>query len=99
MHMLTERVQVLMTKAQRRRLETEARQRGTSVGALIREAIDTREGRAPLADRLRAVAEIKAMTARTGGKSLSVEDIERLVDEEREEWIERLEPARHRSRR
>ncbi|HET7701332.1 MAG TPA: hypothetical protein VFM06_10755 [Candidatus Limnocylindria bacterium] len=97
--MFSERIQVLMTKAQRRRLETEARQRGTSVGALIREAIDTREGRAPLADRLRAVGEIKAITARAGGKSLSVEDIERLVDEEREEWLARLEPPRLRRRR
>lgn len=97
--MFSERVQVLMTKAQRRRLEEEARQRGSSVGALIREAIDTREGRAPLADRLRAVAEIKAMTVRAGGKSLSVEDIERLVDDEREEWLGRLEPPRLRRRR
>lgn len=97
--MFTERIQVLMTKAQRRRLEQEARRRGTSVGALIREAIDVREGRAPLADRLRAVAEMKAMAGRGGGRSLSVEEIERTVDEEREEWLERLEPLRGRRRR
>ena len=59
--MFTERIQVLMTKAQRRRLEEEARARGTSVGALIREAVDTRAHRAPL--ELRRKAFETAMTA------------------------------------
>ena len=40
--MFTERLQVLMSKEQRRRLEAEAKRRHSSVGALIREAIDGR---------------------------------------------------------
>ncbi len=39
-HMLTERTQVLLTPAQRQRLQRLAEQRSMPVGALIREAID-----------------------------------------------------------
>lgn len=39
-HMLTERTQVLLTPAQRQRLQRLADQRSIPVGALIREAID-----------------------------------------------------------
>jgi hypothetical protein len=79
--MFTERLQVLMSKEQRRHLESEAKRRRSSVGALIREAID---GRAPSADpeqRARAVSEIKAMR---GGRFLSPTELEQIVDEERE---------------
>ena len=84
--MFTERIQVLMSKAQRRRLEAEARERGTSVGALIREAVDARAKRRPLAERRRALEGIKAMR----GTYSSVAEMERAVDGEREEWVERL---------
>jgi len=40
MRMLTERLQILLDGDRRRRLEHEADARGTSVAALIREAID-----------------------------------------------------------
>ncbi len=40
MLMLKERPQVLIDHEQRQRLEQEARRRGTSVGHLVREAID-----------------------------------------------------------
>jgi hypothetical protein len=40
MSMLKERLQVLINAAQRERLEREAAARGTSVGALVRHAID-----------------------------------------------------------
>ncbi len=40
MHMLKERLQVLIGTEQRRRLEREAMARGTSVATLVREAID-----------------------------------------------------------
>lgn len=40
MSMLTDRLQVLIERAQRERLEIEAAQRGTSVATLVREAID-----------------------------------------------------------
>lgn len=42
MCMFSERLQILIDPARRRRLEVEASQRGTSVAALIREAIDAR---------------------------------------------------------
>lgn len=40
MHMLTERLQILLDAERRRRLEHEASARGVSVAALIRDAID-----------------------------------------------------------
>jgi hypothetical protein len=79
--MLTERLQVLLSRGQRRRLEAEARRRRTSVGALIREAVDARLHSVPLEKRRRAIAEIKAMS---GGHFLPPETLERIVEEERE---------------
>ncbi len=89
--MFTERMQVLISREQRRRLEAEARRRRSSVGALIREAIDTRGAGATPEERSRAVAEIKSMR---GGRFISPEELERVIDEERE----RL-PGRVRRRR
>ena len=40
MSMLTDRLQVLIDRDQRERLERESRRRGTSVGRLVRDAID-----------------------------------------------------------
>src|ERR1700736_293743 len=45
--MLNERLQILIRPDQRRRLEAEARRRGTSVAALVREAVDSRFGPVP----------------------------------------------------
>jgi hypothetical protein len=89
MTMITERLQVLMSRAQRRRLEDEAKRRRTSVGAIIREAIDARVTPVPTERRLRAVAEIGSME---GGRFLSPAALERLVEEEREQEFAR--PAR-----
>ncbi|TMC77080.1 MAG: hypothetical protein E6J15_04650 [Chloroflexi bacterium] len=89
--MFTERLQVLMTKEQRRHLETEAKRRRSSVGALIREAIDARAPSATPEQRTLAIAEIKAMR---GGRFRSPSELEQIVDEERE----RL-PSRVRRRR
>lgn len=80
MCMLKERVQVLMTKEQRRRLETEAASRGTSVGSLIREAVDARFGTVSRADRLAALRHIEAME----GVFLTPEEINEIVAQERD---------------
>jgi hypothetical protein len=45
MHMLKERLQILVSAEQKRRLQAEARTRGESVGGLVREAIDERYGK------------------------------------------------------
>lgn len=89
--MFSERLQVLMSKEQRRRLEAEAKRRHSSVGALIREAIDSRGGGATPEERSRAVAEIREMRE---GRFLSPAKLERIIDQERE----RL-PGRARRRR
>jgi len=91
--MLTERLQILVSRAQRRRLEGEARRRGTSVGALIREAVDARAHNVPLAERRRAVIAIKAMSA---GRFLAAETLEQIVDEEREKPLRKLRRRRPR---
>lgn len=78
--MLTERLQILITAEQRRRLQAEAARRGTSVGSLIREAVDARYGTVAPEDRLRAVRDLAAM----GGRFLTPEEIERVVSEERD---------------
>jgi len=79
--MLDERLQVLLTAEQRRHLESEARTRGTSVGALVREAIDVHVGdTVSRADRLRALEAIKALR----GRYLPPDELDRIVEEERE---------------
>lgn len=87
MCMLTERLQVLLSRAQRIRLEAEAKRRRTSVGALVREAVDARLHSVPLEKRRRAIAEIKAMS---GGRYLTTATLERIVDEERERPLQRI---------
>lgn len=91
MCMLKQRLQLLVTREQRRRLEAEARRRRTSVGAVIREAIDERLGGAAPEQRVRAVAEIRAMT---GGRYLPPEALDRVVDDERERMLARTRPTR-----
>jgi hypothetical protein len=83
LHMLKERLQVLVSAEQRRRLESEARRRGTSVGSLIREAVDAHFGSVTREDRLRALDQIKAMH----GRYLPPDELNRIVEEEREEQI------------
>jgi hypothetical protein len=78
--MLNERLQVLVTSEQRRRLETEARRRGTSVGSLIREAVDAQFGAVTTEDRLRALDGIRGLS----GRFLSPDELNRLVSEERD---------------
>jgi predicted DNA-binding protein len=79
--MITERVQILLTPQQRRRLEDEARRQARSVASLVREAIDARFGTMSRQERLAAVEAIAAMS---GGRYLTPEEINRAVEEERE---------------
>lgn len=84
MCMLKERLQILVTLEQRRRLEVEARQRGTSVSSLIREAVDSRYGVVRTGDRRRALDEIRELK----GRYLSPEELNRLSTQERDEVID-----------
>lgn len=79
MSMLTERLQILVDREQRRRLEEEARRKGVSVGALVREAIDARMGVGAVDERLRAVEAITALSA----ADLTPMELEEILGEER----------------
>ncbi len=83
MHMLKERLQVLVSRDQRRRLESEAQRRGLSVGGLIREAVDAHLGHVGEAERLEALEGLRAAS----GRFLSPEELNRIVDEERDAAI------------
>lgn len=84
--MLKERLQILLTTEQRRRLESEARRRDVSVASLIREAVDARFGAITAADRTEALDGIRALR----GRFLSPDELNRLVEEEREDGIDAL---------
>lgn len=84
MCMLTKRLQILISREQQRRLDVAAKRRGTSVGALIREAIDARLGQAPEEQRLRAVAEMRAAR---GGPFVSPAELELIVEQERDDAL------------
>jgi len=75
--MLKERLQLLISAEQRKRLEDEARRTGRSVGALVREAIDARFGAVTREDRLQAVEEIRSMES---GHFLPPDELGRLSD-------------------
>ncbi len=79
--MLTHRLQILVGADQRRRLDGEARRRGVSVGAVVREAIDSQLGGATRAQRLGAVEEMASVAS---GPALPVEELDRIIDEQRE---------------
>lgn len=78
--MFNERLQLLITPEQRRHLEGEARRTGSSIGALVRDAIDARFGTTAVEERRGAVEEITAMR----GTFLPVDELEAIVDEERD---------------
>lgn len=91
--MLNERLQILVTPDQRRRLQEEAKRRRSSVAALIREAIDARFGAVTRADRLRALEEIRAMK---GGRFVPPDELDRLIEREHDDV---LAPRRRSGRR
>jgi hypothetical protein len=78
--MFSERLQILVSQEQRRRLELEAKARGTSVSAVIRAAIDTTLPRRFSRDeRVRAAHELTAMRIDLSG----IDDVDRLIDDSR----------------
>lgn len=82
LHMLNQRVQILVTPEQRRLLDSEAKRRGVPVASLIRSAIDSMFGTVAVSERLRAVEAIR----KGNGTFVSPEDLDRVVDEERANW-------------
>lgn len=82
--MLSERLQILIRPDQRWRLEAEAKRRRTSVASVIREAIDAQLGAVTREERVRAFEEIRAMG---GGRFLPPGELNRIVEEERDEEL------------
>jgi hypothetical protein len=82
--MYTERLQVLITPDQRRRLEAEARHRGSSVATVVREAIDRTVVGPTREERIQAVEAIAAMKI----PNLTVDEIEAIIDEERDSVVD-----------
>ncbi|MGI8594331.1 MAG: hypothetical protein ACR2ML_08215 [Solirubrobacteraceae bacterium] len=82
--MLKERLQILVSRDQRRRLESEAQRRGLSVGGLIREAVDAHLGHVGEAERLEALDGIRAAS----GRFLAPEELNRIVDGERDAVVD-----------
>jgi hypothetical protein len=83
--MLSERLQILVSPEQRRRLEHEAGRRGTSVGSVVRDAIDARLGATAItqADRIRALEEIRQMNV----PYMTPEEIDEIAESETiEDW-------------
>lgn len=82
--MLSERLQILVTPEQRRTLEAEAERQGTSVGAVVREAIDARLDTVDRARRRAAFEELLRISERNrGARRVSGDDLSRLIDESR----------------
>ena len=75
--MYSERLQILLTPQQRRHLQQEAKRRGTSVTALIREAVNEHFGVVPEGDRGRAYRSIVARHARY----LAPDRLDELIEE------------------
>lgn len=90
MRMYSERLQILVSKEQRRRLEREAKRREASVASLIRDAIDAQLGGVAVDDKRRAVERIAAMRA---GPYLAPEELRREIEAGRAEAVERGFPG------
>jgi len=75
--MLSERLQILVSPEQKRRLESEAFAQGTSVGGVIRAAVDAHYTRAPRSQRIAAVEAIRAMQAELPEDPA---ELERIID-------------------
>lgn len=87
MHMLKERLQIMIDAEQRSRLNAEAKRLGTSVGSVVRDAIDDRLGRGGRGER---VAAVQAMERRASGRSLTIAEMDRILDEGRSRRVDPL---------
>lgn len=85
MRMYTERLQILVSKEQRRRLEREAKRRKSSVASVIRDAVEAELGGTSKQDRLQAV---EAISDLRGAPFLPPEELEREIDRARSEEID-----------
>jgi hypothetical protein len=74
--MYNERLQILISKEQRRRLEQEARRRETSVATVVRDAVDEQLGGVTREDKLAAADWIAAMQPLP---HLAPEELERAI--------------------
>lgn len=84
--MLDQRMQILVSADQRRRLEQEAQRRSTSVARVIRDAVDAQLGGITVEDRRAAVDRILALR----GRFASPEELNRIVDSEHEDQLDEL---------
>jgi predicted transcriptional regulator len=84
--MLKERMQILVSTDQRRRLEQEARRRGTSVASVIREALDAQLGTITVEDRRAALDGILAMQ----GRFAPPDELNRIAASEHDDQLEEL---------
>ncbi len=84
--MLKERMQILVSTDQRRRLEREAQRRGTSVASVIRDAVDAQLGAITVEDRRAALDDILGMR----GRFASPDELNRIAASEHDEQIEQL---------
>jgi hypothetical protein len=85
--MAMERMQILVTQEQRRRLKQAAAGRGTSVTELVRQAIDAELAAvSPARERkLRALAELRAMPP---VEFIAPEELRELIDQQFDEEID-----------
>ncbi|MGH7881892.1 MAG: hypothetical protein ACREN8_03150 [Candidatus Dormibacteraceae bacterium] len=89
--MISERVQILLTPEQRERLQEESLLKRRSVASLVREAIEARFG---VVSREKRIAAANAITSMKGTPSYTPEELNRLVESEREEMLGSLIPTR-----
>jgi hypothetical protein len=78
MRMYSERLQILISKEQRRRLEAEAKRRKSSVASVIRDAVDAELAPVGREQRLEALDTIARMNA---GPPMEPDELRRLIDD------------------
>lgn len=86
MRMYSERLQILISKEQRLRLEAEAQRRQASVASVIRDAVDAELGAVGREQRLEALDAIARMKA---GPAMEPDELRRLIDDAHAEEADR----------